>query len=124
MSNVHLIYEIQSFLDQYFEVLYTQNLELFDQVFHSESVLYSAQDGDVVVRPIAQYREIIKNRQSPLAGQFQRDDNIIHIDVMSPEMALVKVRLKLFDHVMEDYLNLLKINGKWQIVAKLFHRVS
>ncbi|MNF19128.1 putative lumazine-binding protein [compost metagenome] len=44
------------------------------------------------------------------------------IDVMSPEMAMVKVRLRLFDNVMVDYLNVMKVDGRWMIVAKLFHK--
>lgn len=43
---------------------------------------------------------------------------------LSPGMTLVKVRLQLFGSVMADYLNLMKIDGQWWIVAKHFRRVD
>jgi hypothetical protein len=39
-------------------------------------------------------------------------------------MALVKVRLRLFDNIMEDHLNLMQHEGRWMIYAKHFHRVG
>jgi len=116
--------EIQSFLKAYFDVLQSQDIEQFDRVFHRDCVLYSAQDGAVVVRPFDEYRKMVQGRESPQSRGFARADEILMIDVLSPEMALAKVRLRLFDNIMEDYLNLLKVDGKWTIVAKLFHRAE
>jgi len=119
-----ILNEIQSMLKDYFDVLQTQDLARFDQVFHPGCVLYSAQDGVVTVRPFQEYRKIVQGRESPQARGFARLDEILMVDVMSPEMALVKVRLRLFDNTMVDYLNLLKVDGKWRVVAKLFHRAE
>jgi hypothetical protein len=44
------------------------------------------------------------------------------LDILSDEMALVKVQLRLFDNIMVDYLNLMKIDGHWIIVSKHFWR--
>lgn len=118
------INEIQDMLKDYFEVLQTQDLVRFDQVFHPGCVLYSAQDGAIVVRPFTEYRAMVQGRKSPQSGGYPRLEEILMTDIMSPEMAMVKVRLRLFDNVMEDYLNLLKVDGKWMIVAKLFHRAA
>ena len=117
-----VIDEIRHFLNDYFNVLQNQDLTLFDKVFHEGSVLYSAQDGAVVVRPKAEYRQMLQGRASPESGKFPRMDEILMIDVMSPEMAVVKVRLRLFDNIMVDYLNVMKIDGCWTIFSKHFHR--
>ena len=119
-----VIDEIQAFLKDYFSVLQTQDLKAFDQVFHRGCVLYSAQNADVVVRPFAEYRTMVQGRQSPQAGGFPQLDEVLMIDVMSSEMAIVKVRLRLFNNVMVDYLNLMKVDGRWMIFAKLFHRAG
>ncbi|MFJ9452338.1 nuclear transport factor 2 family protein [Herbaspirillum sp. NPDC101397] len=116
--------EIQSFLKEYFDVLQSQDIEQFDRVFHRGCVLYSAQDGVVVVRPFDEYRKMVQGRESPQSRGFGRADQILMIDVLSPDMALAKVRLRLFDNIMEDYLNLLRVDGKWTIAAKLFHRAE
>jgi hypothetical protein len=39
-------------------------------------------------------------------------------------MVLVKVRLRLFDSIMEGHLNLSNHKGRWMICAKHFHRVG
>ncbi|MFF3114761.1 nuclear transport factor 2 family protein [Kitasatospora sp. NPDC057904] len=115
---------IEGLLKDYFDLLYTQDMDLFERVFHPDSVLYSAQDGEVVVRPRAAYRAVMEGRQSPTEAGAPRHDEILLIDVLSPEMALVKVRLRLFGNTMEDYLNLLKVGERWTVAAKLYHRAA
>ncbi|CRM18606.1 Putative lumazine-binding protein [Pseudomonas sp. 22 E 5] len=119
-----MIDEIQAFLNDYFSVLQTQDLNTFDQVFHRGCVLYSAQNSAVVVRPFDEYRAMVQGRKSPQEGGFPQLDEVLMIDVMSPEMAIVKVRLRLFNNVMVDYLNLMKVEGRWMIFAKLFHKAG
>ncbi len=116
--------EIQLMLKDYFDVIYTQELTKFDQVFHPGSVLYSSQEGNVVVRPIAEYREIVKGRKSPKELGSPRHDEVLMIDVLSDEIAFAKVRLRLNENIMVDYLNLLKVDGKWTIAAKFYHRAE
>ncbi len=117
-----IVNEIQRFLNDYFDVLQNQNMVLFDQVFHKDCVLYSTQNGQTIVRPYQVYREMVQGRASPESLQAPRNDTILMLDVLSDEMALAKVQLRLFDSIMQDYLNLMKINGKWTVVAKHFTR--
>ena len=116
--------ELRLFLADYFEVLQTQDMALFDRVFHKDCVLYSQQDGQLVVRPYAAYREMVKGRQAPAAGGYPRNEQVLMMDVLSPTMAVVKVRLRLFDNIMEDHLNLMHHEGRWMIYAKHFYRVG
>jgi hypothetical protein len=119
-----LIDEIRSFLNDYFEVLQTQDLQIFDRVFHKDCVLYSEQDGAMVVRPFAAYREMVQGREAPVKGNFPRSEELLMADFLSPTMAVVKVRLRLFNNIMEDHLNLMKHEGHWMIYAKHFYRVG
>lgn len=119
-----LIDELRVFLNDYFEVLQTQDMALFDRVFHKDCVLYSAQDGQLVVRPFAVYREMVQGRKSPASSGCPRDEQVLMIDVLSPTMATVKVRLRLFDNIMEDHLNLMRHEGCWRVYAKHFTRAG
>lgn len=119
-----LIDEIRDFLNAYFEVLQTQEMALFDRVFHKDCVLYSQQEGALVVRPYAAYRSMVQGREAPAAGHFPRSEEVLMADFLSPTMATVKVRLRLFDNIMEDHLNLMKHEGQWMVYAKHFHRVG
>jgi hypothetical protein len=67
---------------------------------------------------------MVQGRKSPASGGFPRDEQVLTLDVLSPTMALVKVRLRLFDNIMEDHLNLMQHEGRWMIYAKHFHRVG
>ncbi len=116
--------EIRAFLGDYFDVLQNQRLELFDKVFHKSCVLYAQQDGKTIVRPCAEYRAMVAGRMAPEALGSPRHDEILAIDLLSDEMAMVKVRLRLFDNTMVDHLNLMKVNGNWMIFAKHFHRAA
>jgi hypothetical protein len=119
-----LIDEVRAFLNDYFEVLQTQDMALFDQVFHQECVLYSQQDGLLVVRPFQVYRDMVAARQSPASMGAPRQEEVLGIDMLSPTMVCVKVRLRLFNNIMEDHLNLMKHEGRWKIYAKHFYRAD
>ncbi len=111
-------------LDDYFEVIHAQDLELFDQVFHGRCTLYSAQGNELVLRPFDVYRDQVANRQSPKDLGNPRDDQILEIDQISDTMAWAKVQLQMFGGIMQDYLNFVKIDGKWWIIAKLYEKVG
>jgi len=111
-------------LDDYFEVIHAQDLELFDRVFHERCTLYSAQGTELVLRPFDVYRDQVANRQSPKDLGNPRDDQILEIDQISDTMAWAKVQLQMFGGVMQDYLNFVKIDGKWWIIAKLYEKVG
>ncbi|NCV81306.1 MAG: hypothetical protein EBW31_04730 [Actinobacteria bacterium] len=111
-------------LDDYFEVIHAQDLELFDRVFHERCTLYSAQGNELVLRPFDVYRDQVANRQSPKDLGNPRDDQILEIDQISDTMAWAKVQLQMFGGVMQDYLNFVKIDGKWWIIAKLYEKVG
>lgn len=116
--------ELIKLLDNYFDVIYAQDMSLFDQVFHKDCCLYSAQGGELVLRPYAVYRDQVANRQSPKELGNPRKDQILEIDQISDSMAWAKVQLQMFGGIMQDYLNLVKIDGKWWIIAKLYEKVG
>lgn len=116
-----LITEIQTALELYFDVMYECDLEKFDRIFHPSSSLFTAKDGVLTLRPFAQYRSEIAVRMSPKSAQQVRQDSILTIDVLSPEIAFAKVKLRIHEKIFVDNLNLLKIDGKWMIVAKIYH---
>lgn len=116
--------EITLFLENYFDVLQNQDLNLFDKVFHKDCTLYSQQDGALIIRSFDSYREMVSQRNSPESEGFTRHEQILLTDFLSPTMATIKVRLKLFNNIMEDHLNIMKHDGTWMIYAKHFYKVG
>jgi hypothetical protein len=111
-------------LDDYFEVIHAQDLVLFDQVFHKDCCLYGVNGDETVLRPYKVYRDAVSNRQSPKELGNPRKDEILMIDQLSDTMAVAKVQLQMFGGIMQDYLNLIKLDGKWWIIAKLYQQVG
>ena len=115
---------IQKFVHDYFDVMHFQDMDLFDRVFHKECVLYSAQTGELNIRPYSLYREAVVNRQSPAELGNARDDRVLMFDQVSPTLAIVKPQLQMFGGVMQDYLNLVFLDGQWWIISKLWEKVA
>ena len=116
--------EIRDLLDNYFEVMHHQDMQLFDRVFHPAGCLYSTQGGTRSLRPYAVYREAVATRESPASLGDPRHDQILDFDQISDTLAWVKVSLEMFGGVMQDYLNLVFIDGQWWIMAKMWEKVG
>jgi hypothetical protein len=115
---------IQKLLSDYFDVMHHQDMSVFDTVFHKNCALYSTQTGELSLRPYDVYREVVANRESPASLGNARRDKILMFDQVSPTLALVKVQLEMFGGVMQDYLNIVFIDGQWWILAKMWERVG
>jgi hypothetical protein len=115
---------IQKLMYDYFEVMHHQDMELFDKVFHKDCCLYSAQGGEISLRPYAVYREAVAARQSPASLGNPRKDEILDFDQISDTLAWVKPQLQMFGGIMQDYLNLVYIDGQWWILAKMWEKVG
>jgi hypothetical protein len=115
---------IKKLLSDYFDVMHHQNMAVFDTVFHKNCALYSTQTGELSLRPYDVYREAVANRESPASLGNARRDKVLMFDQVSPTLALVKVQLEMFGGVMQDYLNIVFIDGQWWILAKMWERVG
>lgn len=116
--------DIQALADDYFDLMHHQDMELFDRVFHPDSVLYGVVDGQLNIRPFALYREAVIARQSPAELGNTRRDVILGYDQISPTLALLKMQLEMFGGVMQDYLNLSYLDGQWWVVAKMWEKID
>ena len=115
---------IQTLLDNYFELIHTQDMSLYNKVFHKDSNLYSSENDEIVIRSADLYRSQMEARTSPQDSGNARRDVVLLVDQLSPEVAFAKVQLEMFGGVMQDYLNLLRVDGSWFIISKLYKQVG
>ena len=108
----------------YFDLMHHQNMETFDRVFHPESVLYGVSDDKLNIRPCAVYRQAMLDRTSPADLGNARRDLVLSFDQISPTLALLKMQLEMFGGVMQDYLNIVYLNGQWWVMAKMWEKVA
>ena len=91
----------------------------FRMVFHPEAKLFWVQGDELRQRTSADY--IAGAPGKPAPDEAQRKRRIERVDV-SGNAAVAKVILDYPSDALTDYLSLLKVNGEWKIVNKIFVR--
>jgi hypothetical protein len=112
--------EIARALDAYFDGFYEGDVGKLEQIFHPSAHLYSAADGPLMDDPMDAVYARVRGRTPPASQRQKREDRILSIDRSGPEAALVKVQLAIGEKLFTDYLTLLKIDGRWQIISKTY----
>ena len=112
--------EIAEALENYFSGFYEGDVETLEKIFHPSAHLYAATAGPLTDRDMEQVYEGVRSRQSSASRGFERFDRILSIDQSGPEAAVAKVQIALGDQLYTDFLNLLKLDGRWQIISKVY----
>ncbi|MGH7567114.1 MAG: nuclear transport factor 2 family protein [Gemmatimonadota bacterium] len=88
-----------------------------EMVFHSQAKLFWMRDDSLNTRTSAEY--IAGASGSPAADEDQRRREITMVDVTG-DAAVAKIVLDYPDALITDYMSLLKVDGQWKIVNKIF----
>lgn len=112
--------EIAEALENYFSGFYEGDVETLEKIFHPSAHLYAATEGPLTDRDMEQVYEGVRSRQSSASRGFERFDRLLSIDQSGPEAAIAKVQIALGDQLYTDFLNLLKLDGRWQIISKVY----
>ena len=111
-------------VDVYFRALYACDTALLDSVFHPASTLFDVDEGVITVDPYPAWREVVANRPSPQSVGQERDEQVLLVDWLSDDAAVVRVRLRVLDSVFVDQLSFVRGPEGWRIVAKVWHLES
>jgi len=115
---------IEQMAQTYLDGLYEGDADKLASVFHDTSVLTYEQDGKLVVLPREQWLKMVRERPKPKDKGLPRDDVILMIDQSGPTTAFVKLKCQIPPRYFTDYLNLLKIDGRWVVAQKVFATVT
>jgi Putative lumazine-binding len=108
-------------VQRYFDLMYDGDTSRFDRVFRSTAQLHGFREGKMTMWPAADYKEILRGRQSPKALGARREEQVLLMDFASGSQALVKVRVRINTVVFVDYLTYHCIDGAWLITGKAYH---
>ena len=111
---------IETVVQTYLDGLYEGDAGKLAQAFHPTSALTQWWEGDLKIVPRDTWLEAVRNRPAPRAQGLPRSDEILSIDQVGPEMAVVKLRCAIPPRHFTDLLSLLKIDGRWQVAQKVF----
>lgn len=112
--------EIARALQTYFDGFYEGDIPKLEGLFHPNAHLYSAAEGRLQDDAMEAVYTRVRNRTAPAANNQRRRDRIVMIDRAGPESALAKVQIAIGEKLFTDYLSLLKIDGRWRIIAKTY----
>jgi hypothetical protein len=105
-------------LENYIKGHATGDGEFMRKAFHTEGNLIFVRDGKFTTRSFADY--IAGFTGKPAADEASRKRSIESVDI-SGTAAVGKIILDYPSVRFVDYMSLLKINGEWKIVTKIFY---
>lgn len=113
--------DIIAMLNRYFDGLYHSDTSILAQVFHPEANYYCATEGHLLHLDMQQYFPVVDKRPSPASKNETRRDRIISLEIAGPVTAFARVECAIANKFFTDFLTLVKLDGRWQIVSKVFH---
>lgn len=73
---------------------------------------------------VTDYREAVANRQPPAEFGNDRNDQVLLFDQISPTLAFVTPPRQMFGVVMQDYLNIIFLDGQWWVMVTMWEMVG
>nr|WP_312991594.1 nuclear transport factor 2 family protein [Brevundimonas diminuta] len=116
--------QITRLLTDYFDGLYDCDVEKLTSVFHPQAVYATADETPLLFRTMEEYLPIVAARQSPASRQEPRRDHIDEIQLAGDNTALARVRCSIGDRDFVDFLSLVRTDGHWRIIAKVFQIIE
>lgn len=108
----------------YFDGLYHSDTQRLAQVFHPRAQYVCVTDGTLLYRDMAEYFPVVDARPSPASRGEVRRDEIVSIDFAGPVTARAVVRCAIGPRQFTDFLTLIRLDGRWQVMSKVFHYVE
>ncbi|WP_415883886.1 nuclear transport factor 2 family protein [Neptuniibacter sp. QD34_54] len=110
---------IQSIINTYFTGLYQGNSDQLKAIFHPTAMLKSPGN----FRSLERWLEDVKTRATPKSLGQPFNFKILSIEIIQ-DQAMVKLECPLFDYFYIDFLGLLKEQGRWLIVNKMYTDIA
>ncbi|QFT33664.1 Putative lumazine-binding protein [Labrenzia sp. THAF82] len=111
---------IKSVLSEYFDALYFCDTALLQKVFHPRAIYATADETPLLYRTMEDYVPVVARRQSPASRGERRNDVVDEIQLAGDNTAFARVRCSIGDKDFVDLLTLVRDQGTWKIMAKIF----
>jgi Putative lumazine-binding len=112
---------VAAVLGTYFDGLYHSDTRRLAAVFHPKAQYVSVTEGTLLYRDMAEYFPVVDARPSPASRSEGRRDEIVSIDFAGPVTARAVVRCAIGPKYFTDFLTLVRLEGRWQVISKVFH---
>jgi Putative lumazine-binding len=113
--------DVAAVLAVYFDGLHFADSKRLAQIFHPQAQYVCVTDGTLLYRDMATYFPVVDARISPASKGEARKDEIVSIEFAGPVTARVMLHCTMGDRFYTDFLTLIRLEGRWQIISKVFH---
>ncbi len=113
--------DVAEVLEFYFSGLEFADSKRLATVFRPQAQYVCVTDGTLLYRDMATYFAVVDGRVSPAALGEERRDEIVSIELAGPVSARADLRCSIGTRDFIDFLTLIKLDGRWQIVSRVFH---
>jgi hypothetical protein len=105
----------------YFEGVRKADTAAAHRAFHPVVTMYSVRDGKLAERSIPDWLTAIAERAPKPPKPDDVPRRVVSVDVAG-NAAMAKLELAYPEATVTDYMSLLKVDGRWIIVGKIFDR--
>jgi hypothetical protein len=110
---------IEQTIGYYFAASDNGDADALGRAFHPEAKMIFVRDGKLTQVTIPEWQDRIrKNPNPPVKANWRK---VVSVDI-SGEAAVARVESDFATFQFIDYMSLLKVDGEWKIVNKIFHR--
>ncbi|MGY8997255.1 MAG: nuclear transport factor 2 family protein [Alphaproteobacteria bacterium] len=109
--------EVTGVLETYFGGLYHADIERLGIAFHPKAIYATADEIPLLYRTMDEYFPVVAKRVSPASRDEPRRDAI---DFAGDNTAFARVRCSIGTKDFVDFLTLVRTDGTWRIIAKVF----
>ncbi|GJL67234.1 MAG: hypothetical protein NPIRA05_22050 [Nitrospirales bacterium] len=108
-------------LGTYYDGLYHGNKEMLRQTFHPDARYVTISNGELLHLDMKSYLPKVEARESPASIGEPYGYTLESIEFAGAMTALVRMRSSMFGKHFIDFLSLIRVDGKWRIISKVFH---
>ena len=108
-------HSVMTVIQNYFDGLHHADLSKLRGIFHADAYL----KAPGLRLSLEQWLDAVGNRPVPKNQGQPYKFKLLSIEIIK-DQAMVKLECPLFDHFYVDYLGLLKEDGRWLIVNKMY----
>lgn len=115
---------VNEVLATYFDGLYHCDTRQLAAVFHPSAIYATADETPFLFRNMEGYFAVVEARQSPASRNEGRRDAVDAIEFAGDNTAFARVRCSIEARDFVDFLTLVRTNGQWRILAKVFQIIE
>ena len=108
-------------LSTYFDGLYESDAARLERVFHAAAHDVCATEAPLLKLDMPEYFAIVARRPSPASRGETRTDRVVSIEFAGPVTAFARLQCSIGPKHFTDLLTLVFVDGRWQIISKVFH---